>query len=747
MSACVCARWLAALCLFAVPGTWLFANNGTDVVADTVTLRQVDVTDDRVDGGIITHMDDVGNGVIHAAKKTELVRVKELTANTSTNNSRQVLSSVVGLNIWESDAMGLQLGIGGRGLSPDRTSNFTTRQNGYDIAADPLGYPESYYTPPMDALERIEVIRGGAALRYGTQFGGVVNFVTIEPSRSQPLATRALLSGGSYGFASAFLNVGGGSAGVSYNAWYQYRRSDGWRPNSGADQHTANAMVLVDLSDKVRLRADYTFMTYLAQQPGGLSDVMFEQDPQQSVRARNWFTVQWNVASARLDVIIDTLTTLRSTLSGMASGRTALGDLKRITMVDLGGPRTMIDGTFLNIANETTITRDIPLLGQLSTIAAGMRLFAGRTIQQQGNASAGSGPDFAFSNPDHLEGSDYTFPNLDGALFAEGVLRLGGGWQIVPGVRVEHINTRAQGWYRVLVNDLAGNTVVDTMISENRERSRTITLFGMGASWRAPFGIEFYGNAVQNYRAITFTDLRVVNPNLVVDPNIQDERGYTLDLGARSAIQQVASFDVSVFYLRYNNKIGEVLRSDQAPLYLPYRYRSNIADAYTAGIEAVADVDVGGIFNWKALNAEAPSLHILVNGSVMDGRYVSTDNSAIANKKVELVPNYVARVGANVGWHEWSVSVLQSWVGEQFTDATNTEFSASAVTGVVPAYAVLDVSARYTGEWLRVTASANNLLNARYFSRRAVSYPGPGIIPAEPLTLVLSVAVDLPVIR
>ena len=81
-----------------------------------------------------------------------------------------------GLNIWESDGAGVQLGIGGRGLSPNRNSNFNTRQNGYDISADPLGYPESYYSPPLEAIERIEIVRGAASLQYGTQFGGMLNF-------------------------------------------------------------------------------------------------------------------------------------------------------------------------------------------------------------------------------------------------------------------------------------------------------------------------------------------------------------------------------------------------------------------------------------------------------------------------------------------------------------------------------------------------------------------------------------------
>jgi Fe(3+) dicitrate transport protein len=75
------------------------------------------------------------------------------------------------------------LHYGGRGLDPNRTSNFNTRQNGYDISADVLGYPESYYATP-EALEEIQVIRGAASLQYGTQFGGLVNFKIKSPTKN-----------------------------------------------------------------------------------------------------------------------------------------------------------------------------------------------------------------------------------------------------------------------------------------------------------------------------------------------------------------------------------------------------------------------------------------------------------------------------------------------------------------------------------------------------------------------------------
>ena len=80
--------------------------------------------------------------------------------------SRQIYSQVAGLNIFQNDDAGLPLNIGGRGLDPNRTSNFNTRQNGYDISADVLGYPESYYTPPSEGLGNIQIVRGAASLSY-----------------------------------------------------------------------------------------------------------------------------------------------------------------------------------------------------------------------------------------------------------------------------------------------------------------------------------------------------------------------------------------------------------------------------------------------------------------------------------------------------------------------------------------------------------------------------------------------------
>ncbi|MCS6834034.1 MAG: carboxypeptidase-like regulatory domain-containing protein, partial [Flammeovirgaceae bacterium] len=201
---------------------------------------------------------------IYEAKKTEVILVKDLTANLSTNNARQVFSRMAGVNVWESDCAGLQLGVGARGLSPNRTANFNTRQNGYDISADAIGYPESYYTPPMEALERIEIVRGAASLQYGTQFGGMLNFVMKDGPKDKKIEVNARQTIGSYRFLNSFNSIGGTVNKWRYYAFYQRKQGDCWRCNSEFENNMFYFSNTFSFSENFSLKLEHTAMNYLA---------------------------------------------------------------------------------------------------------------------------------------------------------------------------------------------------------------------------------------------------------------------------------------------------------------------------------------------------------------------------------------------------------------------------------------------------------------------------------------------------
>jgi Fe(3+) dicitrate transport protein len=50
----------------------------------------------------------------------------------------------------------------------------------------------------------------------------------------------------------------------------------------------------------------------------------------------------------------------------------------------------------------------------------------------------------------------------------------------------------------------------------------------------------------------------------------------------------------------------------------------------------------------------------------------------------------------------------------------------------------MDLSMAYNIKMFEISAGVNNLANTAYFTRRAVGYPGPGIIPSDGLALYLT---------
>ncbi|WP_338876135.1 TonB-dependent receptor [Spirosoma sp. SC4-14] len=702
------------------------------------TLDEVSVQAERERTFGITRLRSVEGTAIYEGKKSEVVVLRDLTANKATNNARQVFSKVTGLNIWESDGAGLQLGIGGRGLSPNRTSNFNTRQNGYDISADALGYPESYYTPPVEALDRIEVVRGAASLQYGTQFGGLLNFRFQRGPRNKSIELTSRQTLGSWGFFGSFNSIGGtvDKGKLNYYAFYQHKQGNGWRPNSQFNVNTAYGSVHYRLTPRFTLGADYTFMHYEAQQPGGLTDTEFAQNPRQSIRARNWFRVNWNLFALTGDYQLADRTKLNTRFFGLLAGRSALGNLERINVADLGGNRNLIDGTFHNIGNETRLLHRYQLLGQPATLLVGFRWYRGTTTAQQGDASNGSGSDFRFLHPNDLENSDYRYPNKNDALFAEHIINLNSKLSITPGVRVESIRTFSSGFYRQRTYDFAGNIISDEKFYDDQVRRRAFVLVGAGLSYKPTDRLEVYANISQNYRAINFSDLRITNPNFAVDPKLHDERGYTADLGIRGRAEDFFTYELTLFYLKYKDRIGLLLKADQPPLYLDYRLRTNISDSRNLGIEAFGEIDLlkmtghkTGSWGWS----------VFANLSLIDARYINTEDPTIRNKLVEQVPPVLLRTGTTIRRGSFSATLQYAYTGQQFTDATNAIRTSTAVNGVIPAYQIMDLSAAWHYKWLLIEGSCNNLLNTYYFTRRADSYPGPGIIPADGRAFYLTV--------
>ena len=525
------------------------------------SLSEVEIKTRKKEVFALRRLEDVEETAIYAGKKTEVILVDASMANLATNNARQLYNQVAGLNIYESDDAGLQLSIGGRGLDPNRTANFNTRQNGYDISADVLGYPESYYTPAAAGLEEIQIIRGAASLQYGTQFGGLINFKMKQPVKNKKVAVISRFTTGSNNLATNFTSLSGTLNKFSYYTYFNYKSGDGFRPNSQFESKNAFGHFGYQISDRTKITADFTYMNYLAKQAGGLTDSMFEDDPLQSNRSRNWFEVNWFLYNLKLAHKFSEDSNFTFNFFGLDAQRNSIGfRVNRVSIPDvLDAPRDLIIGKFRNFGFETRFLNSYSLLNKKNTFLVGAKYYKSNNVDQQGPGSSNDDPDFNFDTSQfdtYRDQSDFRFPNENISVFGENIFYMNDKLSITPGFRFEYIKTASNGEYKNISENGAGEVINVEIIQDNTERARNFVLLGLGLSYKYKPSLEVYANASQNYRSVTFSDIKIVNPSYFVDENISDEKGYTLDLGLRGNINSFVSYDVGVFGLFYNDRIG-----------------------------------------------------------------------------------------------------------------------------------------------------------------------------------------------
>jgi len=686
----------------------------------------------------VKRLADVEEMAIYAGKKNEVVVMDNIFANLATNNARQIYSQIAGLNIYQNDDAGLQLNIGGRGLDPNRTSNFNTRQNGYDISADVLGYPESYYTPPAESLSEIQIIRGAASLQYGTQFGGLVNFKMKDPNPNRLLEVQTQNTVGSNNLYTNFTSLSGTKNKLSYYAFFNYKRGDGFRDNSEFESRNTYFKSIYKPSEKTEISAELTYLSYLAQQAGGLNDVMFNNKPCQSNRSRNWFAIDWLLYNAKITHAFSDRTKFSFNFFGLDATRKALGfRSNRVDQVDSFEARDLIKGDFRNYGFESRLLHNYKLLNKNSTALLGLKFYKANNTGQQGPGSNGYGPDFSFQTAQYIDypaQSDYTYPNLNTAVFGEQLIYLNDVFSITPGFRFEYIKTESQGFSKTIRLDAAGNTILNETNYEDEQRERSFVLLGIGASYKPTVFLEFYGNISQNYRSVTFADISIINPAFVINPEITDEKGYTMDVGARGIFKKIISYDISLFSLLYEDRIGFVQKV--FPDANVRSERGNIGEARIFGFESLVDFNLNKLFS---LGSKIQS-NLFFNTSFIDSKYTASQANGIVGNRVEFVPRVNFKTGFKFSYNDFTTSLQYSYISEQFTDATNAkESNLSGVIGAIPAYDILDIGCSYSLGDFTFDAGVNNLLDNAYFTRRATGYPGPGIIPSPPQNVYLTV--------
>jgi len=707
---------------------------------DSIKIRSLDsvIVNAQLKGPEASYLPDVNGMNIYAGKRTNNIELSDKMPGVQLNLGRTALAKIPGLTMWEMDGAGTQLNIGSRGTDSHRSIEMNMRQNGYNTNSDLFGYPENHYTVPMQAIEEIQLVRGSAALQFGPQFGGMMNFKLKQGDSTKPFTVESEQTAGSNNFFNSYNAIGGTKGKLNYYAFYDNRHGDGWRDNAKFNYHAYYVHLGYRISDKVTISAEFSRMDYVQQIAGGLTDQQFAANSKQSFRNRNFFQPFINVPALKFEYKISANTQLEITAHALFGQRNSVqfinaGNIQDTINKTLGtyNPRQVDRDYYNGFTTEARILHQYTLGKSRSVLSGGIRYFTELTRRKQkGVGTIGNDFDLTLVQP---YGIDLRLHTDNYAVFAENIFQLMPKLSVTPGVRYEIIKTDLTG----VINNATANIAY--------QGKRNFPLFGTGIQYQLDAASQIYGNISQAYRPYLYASVTPADRLDKIDPNLKDSKGYNIDFGYRGHYKNVLQFDINAFYLYYGNKVG--LLTQQPAAGAPYLLTTNIGNSVAKGIEAFVELSLVKLVNPKTQNGDIRIFNSLAydNAKYTSGMInLAGKNTPVTGKLVENAPAWINKSGIDFIYKNVSARFQYSYTSKTYNDAFNTEASSNGIIGAIPAYHVFDwnFNWQFTKQF-HLSAGVNNFTNEKYFNRRITMYPGPGILPADGRTFTISVGVKI----
>ncbi len=654
---------------------------------------------------------------INAGKKSSVIDLDEFPPIVN-NNYRQALARTPGLLLSEETSP--LVSIGYRGLDPSRVQYTQVLKDGIPIHADQFGYPEAYYTPSLETVDRIEFLHGGAALIYGPQPGGSLNYVTHVPRLDRPFSFGSRTTFGSDNYFSNFTYVDGTSGQLGYYAYGNHRSGEGFRTSNSAFEVDAGQLKLV-LGGNTASRWTLTLEGYQEQhgEPGGLTfatgpnAVNYNTSRNTPSRLYDLFELERCFASLAWENDLSETTKLTVIAWGGTLSRFSVrqrgGGFGTLPVGALANTTTIEDQVFRTVGIDARLRHDYILWGGAHTVAGGTQFYHTESPRQDRRGFAPNARDGELRN-------DSDRAVWYAPVFVENRFH----WNalsITPGVRLENI------WQSVDEKVNVDKTVAGTPLA-SEETYDFVPLFGLGAAYEVAPQTEIYANVSQSYRPKIFTQAVPTGGTTVVPNDLQESRAVQYDLGFRGNPRPWVSWDVSGFLLDFDDQIGVVGLPDG------FSTLGNVGHARHFGLEAAGELDVFELFDrpvsvaaskegGKGVAAVPPtritqrigSLSLYANVTLLHARFVS---GPLDGKTPRFAPDYLLRTGMIYRWADrLKVALLGTVVDSSYADDADTP------ERFVPGYMTWDLTAeaRVYKDTVSITAGINNLFNEDYYAR------------------------------
>jgi Fe(3+) dicitrate transport protein len=683
-------------------------------------------------------MPEVERTRINSGKKTSIVRPDDF-PNMVNNEYREAFARTPGILISEENTSPI-INIGYRGLDSQRSEFSQVLKDGISIKNEQFGFPETHYTPPLDAVEQIEVIRGGAALQFGPQPGGAINFVTRMPRTDQPFHFTTKDVFGSDELFTSFNAIDGTTGPLGYYAYYNHREREGFRQtNSDYQLDEGSGKFVYDPSEDSRFILTFDGYEEEHGEPGGLTVIpgpdaaLYQDDRNASSRLFDRFRLQryYGTLTYQQDL------SERTQLDAKAFG----GYLSRWSKRQRGGGfGTFPTGDAANTNSiqlredwiegaELRLRQDYDLAGDVSTFAGGVYFY--HAVQDRMD-ERGQTPDAESGMLRNLN----TGETWDGSIFAENRFHFGR-FSVTPGMRLEFLEQSLDEDFNFAKTD-AGEPLA------SRSDFSFVPLFGVGAAYvlvpaestvtatmvagagkdakavrtetAGPGGLpraEVYANISQAYRPRSYGELVVTGPSSIVNGDLEEGHSLHYELGFRGQPLPYLNFDISGFYYNFEDQIAEIS--------LPggFTTTDNVGDARFIGAEIAAELDVLMMANGGTPSPYG-SLLLYSNVTWLDAEFTGGPFDGFTPP---YAPDYQVKGGVLYRWKNFvKAGFIGTAVDDSFAAADNTP------ERFIPAYMVWDLTAevKFLNGRVGVIAGIKNLFDEDYWAEARDE----GIVPA-----------------
>lgn len=662
----------AATSLTALIGSMTAQSQDVLKTLDTMVVTAESESDETNQQGWLP---EVAGAAIFSGKKTAVIDL-DAQARIVGNNYRQALSQTPSLLLSEESSPLVSLGY--RGLNPHRAQFTQVLRDGIPIHADQFGYPEAYYTPPLDTVDRIEFLHGGAALQHGPQPGGALNYITHRPRTDKPFSLRTQHIVGSDDLYSTFSSADGTVGKLGYYLYFNHRESDGFRSeNSDYDLNNGAIKLLYSLDNggKIIFNADTYEETH--GEPGGLSITDFNSGSLKATRLNDEFSLDRDSVSLTYEI--------EPTAGSFFTATAWWTDYTRFSKRQAGGGfGTLATGGTNSIENQNFETLGLDARYRLNwgsdaqhTLSTGIQIYhvdSPRTDEVGASPSASSGLLARSSDREVLY-----MP-----VFVENRFSFGN-FSITPGVRIETFS-----------QDVKTHFINPARDTRTREEDDTIVLGGLGMEYETAENSAIYGNVSQSYRPVIFTESVPTGGGQVVPDDLEAGESIEYELGYRTRATDWLTLDASAFLLSFKDQIGTLGNTT-----------ANVGDSIHKGIDVSASSDLLGLISGSDSYG---SLDWYVNGTLLDAEFTSGPSDG---NTPQYAPDFILRTGLNYNYQDkLKLTFGGTFLDDHYANDSNDD------RYKVPAYMVWDLTAEYKiHENLRLIAGINNLFDESYFAR------------------------------